>query len=121
MSELGITIAGEAFPHLIYHFVLSYSNWETGSVCYSESFESLSEGLQQDFSPSANFLNFFTPGFVPQFDYHTDQFTFGINWYLNYWVKYQFNVNIDRLKQPSTTGQVPQNFYGLMQELQFRF
>lgn len=44
--ELGITIAGEAFPHLIYHFVLSYSNWETGSICYSESFESLSEGLQ---------------------------------------------------------------------------
>jgi len=24
--ELGITIAGEVFPHLIYHFVLSYSN-----------------------------------------------------------------------------------------------
>jgi len=45
--ELGITIGGEAFPHLIYHFVLSYSNWETGTICYSESFESLSEGLQQ--------------------------------------------------------------------------
>jgi Mu transposase, C-terminal domain len=44
--ELEITIAGEPFPHLIYHFVLSYSNWETGSVCYSESFESVSEGLQ---------------------------------------------------------------------------
>lgn len=45
--ELGVTIGGEAFPHLIYHFVLSYSNWETGAVCYSESFESLSEGLQK--------------------------------------------------------------------------
>ena len=44
--ELGITINGEAFPHLIYHFVLTYSNWETGTVCYSETFESLSEGLQ---------------------------------------------------------------------------
>jgi hypothetical protein len=44
--ELGITIDGAAFPHLIYHFVLSYSNWETGNICYSESFESLSEGLQ---------------------------------------------------------------------------
>jgi hypothetical protein len=44
--ELGVTINGQAFPHLIYHFVLSYSNWETGNVCYSESFESLSEGLQ---------------------------------------------------------------------------
>jgi hypothetical protein len=44
--ELGVTISGQAFPHLVYHFVLSYSNWETGSVCYSETFESLSEGLQ---------------------------------------------------------------------------
>jgi hypothetical protein len=31
---------------LLYHFVLTYSNWETGTICYSESFESLSEGLQ---------------------------------------------------------------------------
>ena len=45
--ELEITIGGEGFPHLIYHFVLSYSNWETGTICYSESFENLSEGLQQ--------------------------------------------------------------------------
>ena len=30
----------------MYHFVLTYSNWETGTICYSESFESLSEGLQ---------------------------------------------------------------------------
>lgn len=44
--ELGVTINGQAFPHLIYHFVLSYSNWETGMICYSETFESLSEGLQ---------------------------------------------------------------------------
>lgn len=47
MGELGITIAGASFEHLIYHFVLTYSNWETGMVCFSESFESLSEGLQQ--------------------------------------------------------------------------
>lgn len=46
MGKLGITIAGHPFDHLIYHFVLTYSNWETGSICYSESFESLSEGLQ---------------------------------------------------------------------------
>ncbi len=77
-------------------------------------------GIQAN-APSADFLNLFTPGFVPQYDYHTDQFTFGINWYLNYWVKYQFNVNIDRLKQPSVTGQIPQNFVVLSQELQFRF
>ena len=44
--ELGVTIGGQPFPHLLYHFVLSYSNWETGTICYSESFENLSEGLQ---------------------------------------------------------------------------
>ncbi|MGC9199694.1 MAG: IS21 family transposase [Acidobacteriaceae bacterium] len=46
MEELGVTIRGQSFAHLLYHFVLPYSNWETGTVCFSESFESLSEGLQ---------------------------------------------------------------------------
>jgi hypothetical protein len=36
MEELGVTIQGQSFPHLIYHFVLTYSNWETGTVCFSE-------------------------------------------------------------------------------------
>jgi hypothetical protein len=45
-SELGVTLHGCPFPHLVYHFVLTYSNWETGTVCFSESLESLSEGLQ---------------------------------------------------------------------------
>jgi len=77
-------------------------------------------GIQAN-APAANFLNYYTPGFVPQYDDHTDEISFGINWYLNYWVKYQFNVNVDQLHQPSTTGQLPQNFYALTQELQFRF
>jgi hypothetical protein len=47
LTELGVRIAGQLFPHLLYHFVLTYSNWETGSICFAESFESLSEGLQQ--------------------------------------------------------------------------
>jgi hypothetical protein len=46
MNKLGITIGGQSFDHLVYHFVLTYSNWETGTICFSESFESLSEGLQ---------------------------------------------------------------------------
>lgn len=46
MHSLGITIRGELFDHLLYHFVLTYSNWETFTICYSESFESLSSGLQ---------------------------------------------------------------------------
>lgn len=45
-TELGVTISGMPFAHLIYHFVLTYSNWETGTICFSESLESLSEGLQ---------------------------------------------------------------------------
>lgn len=45
-TELGVTINGLPFTHLIYHFVLTYSNWETGTICFSESLESLSEGLQ---------------------------------------------------------------------------
>ena len=45
-TELGVTINGIRFDHMIYHFVLTYSNWETGTICFSESFESLSEGVQ---------------------------------------------------------------------------
>lgn len=47
MSSLGVTIAGQPLDHLVYHFVLTYSNWEAVSVCYSESFESLCDGLQR--------------------------------------------------------------------------
>jgi len=46
MGASGVTLAGQRFPHALYHFVLTYSNWEAGSVCFSESFESLSQGLQ---------------------------------------------------------------------------
>jgi hypothetical protein len=45
-SKLRVTLAGQPFDHLIYHFVLTYSNWEAGTVCFSESYESLAEGLQ---------------------------------------------------------------------------
>jgi len=46
MSKLEITIQGQGFEHILYHFVLTYSNWETVSICYGETFESLSEGFQ---------------------------------------------------------------------------
>jgi hypothetical protein len=46
MTELGVSIGGRSFEHLVYHFVLTYSNWEACTLCYSESFESISEGLQ---------------------------------------------------------------------------
>ncbi len=46
MTSLNVTIARQQFDHMVYHFVLTYSNWEWVKVCFSESFESLSEGLQ---------------------------------------------------------------------------
>jgi hypothetical protein len=46
MDGLNITIQGQPFPHLVYHFVLTSSNWEQATLCFSESFASLSEGLQ---------------------------------------------------------------------------
>jgi hypothetical protein len=46
MNSIRVTIAGEPLQHLIYHFVLPYSNWEYAGIAYSENFETLSEGLQ---------------------------------------------------------------------------
>ena len=46
MNGLRITLGGLQFDHLVFHFVLTYSNWDTGTICFSESFESLSLGLQ---------------------------------------------------------------------------
>ncbi|MCW5712865.1 IS21 family transposase [Shinella sp.] len=47
LSELGVRIGGQAYKHLFYHFTLVYSNWEWGMICASESWESLSAGIQQ--------------------------------------------------------------------------
>ena len=33
MGRLGVTIQGQPFPHLLYHFVLAYSNWEATTLC----------------------------------------------------------------------------------------
>ncbi|MFP3557875.1 hypothetical protein SB861_45455 [Paraburkholderia sp. SIMBA_049] len=45
MNSLRVTIASTAFPHLVYHLVLTYSNVEAVRVCFSESFEALAEGF----------------------------------------------------------------------------
>lgn len=49
MNKLAITISGQPFKHLAYHFVLCYSNWQSCRICFSESFESLSLGIQDAF------------------------------------------------------------------------
>jgi hypothetical protein len=45
-GRLGVTIAGEPFPHLLCHFVLPYSDWEWATVCHSESMLALRRGVQ---------------------------------------------------------------------------
>lgn len=45
-TELGITICGEAFPHMLCHPVLPYSNWEWATVCLSESIPAIKRGVQ---------------------------------------------------------------------------
>ncbi|MDB5100423.1 MAG: transposase [Cyanobacteria bacterium RYN_339] len=49
MGELAITIAGELFVHKVFHMVLTFSNVEAVNVCFSESFEALSDGIQAAF------------------------------------------------------------------------
>ncbi len=71
--------------------------------------------------PGISYLNFFTPENIPTFNYHTDQFTAGLNWYPNYWIRYTANFNIDRLHEPSTIGVLPGNYFVFLQRLQFRF
>ena len=46
-NELGITIDGEAFGHMLCHVVLPYSNWEWATVCHSESMAALRRGVQE--------------------------------------------------------------------------
>lgn len=46
MDSLGITIGGAPFPHKLCHCVLTYSNWQWGTVCFSESLLALRHGIQ---------------------------------------------------------------------------
>ena len=34
MNSLGVAIGGQAFDHLVYHWVLTYSNWESVTICF---------------------------------------------------------------------------------------
>ena len=48
-NDLGVRIAGQRFDHMFFHCVLTYSNVESVSLCFSESFEALSTGIQKAF------------------------------------------------------------------------
>jgi hypothetical protein len=45
-TELGVTIRGVDLVHMLCHFVLPYSNWQSVTVCQSESLLSLRRGVQ---------------------------------------------------------------------------
>ena len=64
-NELGITIAGASFLHLLCHFVLPYSNWQCATICKSESMAAIKRGVQ---------TAVFRLGRVPQF-HQTDHST----------------------------------------------
>jgi hypothetical protein len=118
LTELGITIAGEPFAHMLYHFVLTYSNWETGTICQSESFASLSEGLQ-------NAL--WELGGVPRM-HRTDRMTSAVN---NLTEQAEFQKNYQALLrhyglegrkiqtgQPNENGDIEQRHYRLQRALE---
>ena len=46
-DALKVTIKGRAFPHMLFHFMLVYSRWETAHVSASESFENLTCGYMK--------------------------------------------------------------------------
>ena len=46
MNDLMVTIRGVHFKHDMFHFVLTYSNWEWARTCRGETFENVSAGLQ---------------------------------------------------------------------------
>jgi hypothetical protein len=47
MEQLGVTIAGVTFSHMLYHFVLAYSRLEYANVVDDvESLQALAAGLQ---------------------------------------------------------------------------
>jgi len=64
-TELGITILGEPFEHMLCVTVLPFSLWQWATVCFSESMSALREGVQNAF---------FRLGYVPEF-HQTDNST----------------------------------------------
>ena len=49
MDSLEVTIGGDAFSHLLFHGVLTYSNWQWIRICHSESLLALRSGIQSTF------------------------------------------------------------------------
>lgn len=77
-NELGVKIDGQPFPHMLFHFMLQYSRWETAFISHSESFDNLTMGYMR----AAAEL-----GAVPE-DHRTDNLTAAVK---NYGNQHVFN------------------------------
>jgi len=118
MDNMGITINGHPFSHMIYHFVLTYSNWEAGTICFSESFESLSQGLQ-------NAL--WSLGGVPRF-HRTDQLSSAVkkaaskkeftDSYSGLLRHYHLDGQKIQVRKPNENGDIEQRHYRFQRALE---
>ena len=45
-NSLGVTIAGQPYPHLLFQLILSHSGWRYAEVAVGETFLALQKGLQ---------------------------------------------------------------------------
>ena len=46
-NELSVKVDGQPFLHMLFHFMLPYSRWETAFISHSESFDSLTMGYMR--------------------------------------------------------------------------
>ena len=45
-NSLGVTVAGQPYPHLLFQLILSHSGWRYAQVAFGETFPALKQGLQ---------------------------------------------------------------------------
>lgn len=68
-NELDVTIDGQPFPHMLFHFMLPYSRWETAFISRAESFDCLTMGYMRAITEL---------GAVPE-EHRTDNLTAAVN------------------------------------------
>lgn len=77
-NELEVKIDGQPFPHMLFHFMLPYSRWETAHISHSESFENLTMGYMKSVAELGAVLG----------DHRTDNLTAAVN---NHGTRHVFN------------------------------
>lgn len=77
-NELNVKIDGQPFPHMLFHFMLPYSRWETAFISHTESFDNLTTGYMRAVAEL---------GAVPE-EHRTDNLTAAVN---NHGSQHTFN------------------------------